>query len=73
MSGCRALDWIMEARLLRLALFMLIALVVSGGQIVSRAQVVHPSVYVVTIEGVIDLGWAPYVNRALRRRVALWQ
>jgi hypothetical protein len=39
----------MEARLLRLALFMLIALVVSGGQIAPRARGAHPSVYVVTI------------------------
>jgi hypothetical protein len=36
LSGCRALDWIDEARLLHLALFMLIALVVSGGQIAPR-------------------------------------
>lgn len=56
----------MDARPLRLALFMLLALVVSAAQVAPRAQAVRPSVYVVTIEGMIDLGLAPYVARALR-------
>lgn len=56
----------MNARPLRLALLILLALVVASAQMAPSAQTLRASVYVVMIEGVIDLGLAPYVKRALR-------
>jgi membrane-bound serine protease (ClpP class) len=56
----------MNARSWRSAWLMLLACVVLAVQMAPVAQTSRPLVYVVKIEGVIDLGLAPFVKRALQ-------